>query len=221
MDSGWFHLESGWSPVGGESGETMSLIGTVNINLVLDKLKIELSKLADNEQFMMETISKIEDQDVRVVVAEYIYSVTEFEQYWSKYCNMFDLAVEKDVESLTAEIERLKIENNILKSHVQHLNTEREVVQQQIEHLADVVKCIDNNANLIAGSIGNRRKMSQRATGEHSVKFDHSVDNEQLVKDYCTEGFKITQELLDKYPSMTYDGLRKRLMSLGAWRGRK
>ena len=221
MDSGWFHLESGWSPVGGESGETMSLHETININLVLDKLKIELSKLADNEQFMMETISKIEDTDVKVIVAEYVYSVTEFEQYWTKYCNMFDLAVEKEVASLTEERDKLLIENNILKSHVQHLNIERDVVQQQIEHLADVVKCIDSNANLIAGSVGHRRKMANRATGEHSVKFDHSVDNEQLVKDYCTEGFKITQELLDKYPSMTYDGLRKRLMGLGAWRGRK
>lgn len=199
----------------------MSLHSTININLILDKLKIELSKLADNEQFMLEQIAKIDDPDVRVVVAGYIYSVTEFEQYWTKYCNMFDLAVEKDVESLTAEVERLKIENNILKSHVQHLNIEREVVQQQIETLGDVVKCIESNANLIAGSIGNRRKMSQRATGEHSVKFDHSVDNEQLVRDYNLEGCKITNELLTKYPSMTYDGLRKRLMSLGAWRGRK
>lgn len=77
---------------------------------------------------------------------------------------------------------------------------------------------ISGKEGLIASSNTFKKRQENKDTNTRYIK-DLSTD--QLIKDYRSQGCKLTQSLVDYYNKkfgITYGGLRKRLIDAGAWK---
>ena len=108
------------------------------------------------------------------------------------------------------------------------------IIKQKNEN-EDVYSCINgiqNTNKTIAKTVGKILNIVQpkeaviqmshrmKKTGKGHPQYKDNIPTEEVVNDYISNGYKITTEMLDKYPSITYNGLRDRLMKAHVWRAR-
>ena len=120
-------------------------------------------------------------------------------------------------KSILREIKELK---NVLKMY--YNNT------AGTSNINELIELVKRNVNHIAygeylKSDKHREKLKK--TGKESLRFNHLVDNEELVELYKKHGYKLDKEILQHFKAkganMTYNGLRKRLIDIGIWKGKQ
>lgn len=65
----------------------------------------------------------------------------------------------------------------------------------------------------------NQGRLKNQGKGENSIRFNHNIDSEKLIEEYKQAGNRITSEMTRRYSAkgITYQGLRKRLITEGVW----
>ncbi len=93
----------------------------------------------------------------------------------------------------------------------------------RIDELLDV---LDRNVKSLAVSEymkSDKFKENSKRTGEMSNRFNHKVDSDELIRLYEANEYKLTNDIVDyfnaKGANITYNGLRKRLITIGVWKG--
>lgn len=82
-----------------------------------------------------------------------------------------------------------------------------------------VLSLVKDNIKTIA--LHERLKNSK---GKESPNYIQGIDNRQLVQEYINNGYKLSNEIAEKYISkygITYGALRLRLIKAGVWKDRK
>ena len=129
------------------------------------------------------------------------------------------------INKLEAYNKSILREINELKNVIEIYNNNNTAGTSNINELIELVK---RNVNHIAygeylKSGKHREKLKK--TGKESLRFNHLVDNEELVELYKKHGYKLDKEILQHFKAkgadMTYDGLRKRLIAIGIWKGKQ
>lgn len=231
-----------------------------NIATVLEKLYQELDKL-DRAEYYSEVLGRLdklslsekdreEVEGIKVVMADFIFEVSDFRKYWDKYISKYRAVIDKDMIKLKFEIENLKARYNLLlgrykqitedkeefndslktiqdmlfklSEHMHWIDGSEEAINQFKEYfntLTEAIRILKENTNLIAGSVGARKRM---VANNQPVALKTNIKDDELIEYYQNNGFKITDEMVRFFSSkekITYDGLRKRLQRLGVWRG--
>lgn len=92
----------------------------------------------------------------------------------------------------------------------------------------ELLELLERNVKSLAVSEymrSNKFKEKSKRTGEMSNRFNHAVGNDELIRLYEANGYKLTNDIVDyfnaKGANMTYYGLRKRLITIGVWKGKQ
>lgn len=139
---------------------------------------------------------------------------------WIEYYRQVQEVIIDESENNQTLKERIKYLENLNNYKDEVMNN---LVKNNGEALRNALELIEENAKLIAASKGNREKQ-RVARGANSNKFIQEIDNDELVSLYSKAGYKLTKEILEYYnskTSVTYQGLKVRLQSLGVWKGRE
>lgn len=130
----------------------------------------------------------------------------------------------EELESLRAELEAEKLKREELSQQVVALRMENEKLKARSEELRGIL----NNQLFalvadIQATIETRAAQLKFKREGGKIAKKSKIDDEELKRAYASQGYKITPEMLaffNQKDSITYDGMRKRLQTLGVWRGR-
>lgn len=129
------------------------------------------------------------------------------------------MALNENVNNIKESYEQLNNKYQQLVGAYKQLNNKNKQLDEQLDTLKRTINILEENTKLIAGSVGARKRLINNPS---SVAFKHGIDNEELKRVYVANNYKITKDMLEYFNSkekITYDGLRKRLQSLGVWKG--
>lgn len=94
--------------------------------------------------------------------------------------------------------------------------------------IKELLELLERNVKSLAVSEymrSNKFKEKSKRTGEMSNRFNHAVGNDELIRLYEANGYKLTNDIVDyfnaKGANITYYGLRKRLIAIGVWKGKQ
>ena len=202
--------------------------------ILLMKLMVDIQSLPVNTgrvgASIMDELKKPGGGD-RVKVERWRQALTACEEkerelvdYWIPLLKEVKELKSEELESLNKELQTEKARATELSRQVASLQVENEKLKARSEELRGIL----NNqlfalvADIQATIETRAAQMKFKREGGKIAK-KSKIDDEELKRAYASQGYKITPELLayfNQKDSITYDGMRKRLVTLGVWRGR-
>lgn len=199
----------------------------IELQNLLDKKSQEVrekkSELADKEKAMEEMNMKMEEMKSSLNMANDNLKI-EKKQTRDAFKTTKSLQVElQRKDELLNERERLLAEKDKqLEALRQQLESEKEENRKMICTLTEqntaVLKMVQENAKNLAFQ---KRLKDKDMPSPTYIK---ELDTKELIRDYSNNGYKLSNEIAEKYISkygITYAGLRLRLVKAGVWRDRK
>ncbi len=95
-------------------------------------------------------------------------------------------------------------------------------LNELVQTLKSAINIIQDNAEDNAKS-NTKRERSKVIKGDSNPNFNNAVDTNKLYEEYEANGFHLPNEMCERYKKecgITMQGLRKRLIMAGKWKGR-
>ena len=147
-------------------------------------------------------------------------------------------SLEDTLDSISNKIDLLCRQSNALAENDGELNEKINKLENLLNkyytlpagnnRIDELLEVIERNVKSLAVSEymkSNKFKEKSKRTGEMSNRFNHAVSNDELIRLYEANGYKLTKDIVDyfnaKGANITYYGLRKRLITIGVWKGKQ
>lgn len=154
--------------------------------------------------------------------------IDDMRGYLNGYNNVICLA-EDENEELRIKVAELKAVNDKLSDIIAEQSKKINDMQESsydtvVKEASELLNYFKSRVEHIAKSEVYIKRTKLPKKMESSPKFEHAIDNNVLISQYRENGNSITREMLQYWQSrcsITYQGLRNRLMQLGVWVDRK
>lgn len=198
----------------------------------VDKLNNTLKKVRGGERLQKET------EEILTDIGQL------FASFDDRLNELSEIVIESETKSrlLADEVKQLEEEKRILEIRLQSLksntkyrieklmDTNKELIEKESDfsrlenEWSELKDKIDNAISLIethSKSIATSKNMKSGIGRGNRIE---GLDTEDIIKDYISNGMKITKEMREKYNreyGITYHGMMERLKKAGVWRGRQ
>lgn len=199
-------------------------IHNININRVLEHLDQHLEnlqQLCESNQVLIDNSTTAEE--FRDGWQLFTVNILEFIRSWQGYTSTYNEAVEVDLAKLEEKLkeseELVNKYKGLLKATMDEVKRLEEQIQNKeiVERASSMLDLVEEHTKALA--LARNMKEQKDIRGEASHRFNQSVKTSDLVNDYISSGYKVTDELVVKY-NMTRPGLIQRLKSVGIYKGR-
>lgn len=200
-----------------------------NYSTILNKLDRELEILENRLDEVNKKPSVAEQVDGLFDLAE---EVEIFVRSWRSYTQTYNSLMENVEESntkLTAENHELRGQLTLMQQELERMikvventsQTKEDLILRACDIMDDFESSVENKTDVLAQSWAFTRKLKEgQKKGKEHPHYRQDVNNEELIADYVANNHKISKQMVSKY-GLTYQGLKSRLQSLGAYKERR